>query len=1262
MTKGRRRKIALLLVFALACTLCDFNNIGIKSAFASEETASDTTSSVQTIKLKSSEWSYGADGDCRLELGNKWCNPSHEFSDRLKQWSFTGIDISFYARRVDLSLETIEDSEAEAQLNFDSDNEDIYNFTDGGVATTTAKLTKDAYYTVSYRGDTLIQFANYMAVRIPALDKESYLQFQDVQVTLYGAVQTSYTPTPTETPDPIVHGTPNYSATQQTRGADDDFRVGLTYVSADWKENNFTDFDTDQVMQVKGEGEYSASYTIATNSDIGLLWLDTNLYKGSRMEVDVTGVTITTPDGAYQKLYTLDNEKLRQPGSLWGYRNTYAKENYAATIKNENLRYEYYISEEYDNYRKKYVDYNFNALDGVNLLSESKITVQEGAIITVSYTVKQRDDYEESTGAPTSEPTSTPMVSPGVNPTSNPSASTDPTEKPVVHGTPNYSSTPQIRGTDDDFRVGISYVSDNWNEEYFANITTSHAMQVTGEGNYEISYTTADDDGMQMLWLDTNLYKGSNMKVDVTGVSVTSADGTKTDTYNISNGKMIKPGSMWGYRDSDDIKNYAATILNPYLKYYFYINSSADNYRDEYKKYGFDSDDSINMFANDVKTLGTGSTITVSFQVKNVKEATTEPSATPLPTPVIKPSAEPTAEPTTEPCDPTLPPTFVPSSEPANTPEVSATPIATQQPKEYIDNELWARKGIHAYIAYQMNGTWDYRNTYRTSKTDSNYNYIKAGGEEVNAADVQVRDVFLNRDGQYTIALKGVDLSASKAFNILGIATDISAKTEHNRNGIYSDVKVTDASIKIDGKEVASGMNLPQKEDENFYCFILKNCFGIENSGPLYVGSKDEILPTPEDSIEITFTISGLKVALTDLRNGTYKDPMTGEYIQNTDITQADIDASVDNSVAVPSMMPTATPTVAPTVVPTIIPTAVPAPTLAPSTEPTTVPSTAPTTAPSAEPTLVPSAEPTLVPSAEPTLVPSAEPTLVPSAEPTLAPSTEPTVAPSIEPTTVPSTAPTTAPTLVPSTEPTVAPSAEPTAVPAPTLAPSATPTIVPSITPPTMVPLPSAEPTVTLGDEPTIAPTEEPTIAPTEEPTIAPTEEPTVTPSDKPDVTPTPVPVKTPAPVKKPAAKGTTLKNKQGAYKVISSNAKKPKVAYSKVTKSKKVNVPKKVKIAGITYTVTSIAPKAFANNKKLQKVAIDSNITSIGKNAFRGCKNLKIIVIKSTKLTSRSIGSNAFKGTHKKLVIKVPKKMLKKYKKFLKKKGNKNVKVVKA
>lgn len=53
---------------------------------------------------------------------------------------------------------------------------------------------------------------------------------------------------------------------------------------------------------------------------------------------------------------------------------------------------------EYDNYRRKYVSYNFNAMDGVNLLPESEISVQNGSIITVNYTVKTRDDYEENGG------------------------------------------------------------------------------------------------------------------------------------------------------------------------------------------------------------------------------------------------------------------------------------------------------------------------------------------------------------------------------------------------------------------------------------------------------------------------------------------------------------------------------------------------------------------------------------------------------------------------------------------------------------------------------------------------------------------------------------------------------------------------------------------------------------------------------------------------------------------------------------------------
>ena len=174
---------------------------------------------------------------------------------------------------------------------------------------------------------------------------------------------------------------------------------------------------------------------------------------------------------------------------------------------------------------------------------------------------------------------------------------------------------------------------------------------------------------------------------------------------------------------------------------------------------------------------------------------------------------------------------------------------------------------------------------------------------------------------------------------------------------------------------------------------------------------------------------------------------------------------------------------------------------------------------------------------------------------------------------------------------------------------------------------------------------------------------EPSVKPSAAPSVTPTARPTNKPQKTTAPAAVGTTLKDKSGSYKVVSSNKKQPTISYvqSAKTKTASVTVPDKVTIGGVTYKVTAIAPKAFANNKKLKKITISKNITSIGKNAFAGCKKLKKITIKSTKLKSKSIGKNAFKGTAKNLVINVPKKQYKAYKKFLKKKGNKTVKVKK-
>ena len=60
-----------------------------------------------------------------------------------------------------------------------------------------------------------------------------------------------------------------------------------------------------------------------------------------------------------------------------------------------------------------------------------------------------------------------------------------------------------------------------------------------------------------------------------------------------------------------------------------------------------------------------------------------------------------------------------------------------------------------------------------------------------------------------------------------------------------------------------------------------------------------------------------------------------------------------------------------------------------------------------------------------------------------------------------------------------------------------------------------------------------------------------------------------------------------------------------------------------------------------------------SIGKQAFNGCKKLKSITVKTTKLKAGKVGSKAFAGIHKKASVKVPKKKLGEYKKFLRKKG---------
>ena len=120
----------------------------------------------------------------------------------------------------------------------------------------------------------------------------------------------------------------------------------------------------------------------------------------------------------------------------------------------------------------------------------------------------------------------------------------------------------------------------------------------------------------------------------------------------------------------------------------------------------------------------------------------------------------------------------------------------------------------------------------------------------------------------------------------------------------------------------------------------------------------------------------------------------------------------------------------------------------------------------------------------------------------------------------------------------------------------------------------------------------------------------------------------------------GDTFSDKNLTYKITKAASTDGKVASEvevsalKNKKAKKITINATVKFNGVTYKVTSIGKKAFAKAKKLKK-----------------------IIIKST--TIKKVGKNALKKTSKKLVIKVPKKQKKAYKKLFKKAGNKKVKV---
>ncbi len=238
---------------------------------------------------------------------------------------------------------------------------------------------------------------------------------------------------------------------------------------------------------------------------------------------------------------------------------------------------------------------------------------------------------------------------------------------------------------------------------------------------------------------------------------------------------------------------------------------------------------------------------------------------------------------------------------------------------DYLDQKVWDNHGIQAYLSYQTT-TWDYRDAYTPisglSSGSHSWEYIHASGAEVTAENTTVTDVKLTENGEYTVAIDGIDLSGANAFNMLSVATNIPLED-------YPNIAVTGASIKFDGVELEGGpFELIVKTDDKYYNFMVINRWDGKTpveEYPLGVMNANENLTMPQKSIEITFTISGLDTILEEIEDGIYVNPDFGlvSMPKVTEEPEATEDpAAIPSSAPEPSNPATGGVTVAPVTTP----------------------------------------------------------------------------------------------------------------------------------------------------------------------------------------------------------------------------------------------------------------------------------------------------------------------------------------------------------
>lgn len=171
----------------------------------------------------------------------------------------------------------------------------------------------------------------------------------------------------------------------------------------------------------------------------------------------------------------------------------------------------------------------------------------------------------------------------------------------------------------------------------------------------------------------------------------------------------------------------------------------------------------------------------------------------------------------------------------------------------------------NAYIGFQTDN-YLYRDPW--NKTDSNkyYNHktqicIAEGGKG-RAIDAKITNAEIKENTTYTISISGANMATLKC-------NDANAKTATQFNMLYVDtdiplamkgVSAVNASLKIDGKVVKTGMTLPCKPDaDGYYQLMVADAYSEDDGIKNVPYPKENALKTlPTSDIEITFTMKGI--------------------------------------------------------------------------------------------------------------------------------------------------------------------------------------------------------------------------------------------------------------------------------------------------------------------------------------------------------------------------------------------------------------------